>query len=136
MPGKPRPSTRPAGSTARLGDYQSALACCTRAFELVEATGHRYNLGNVWDTFGYMHHQLGDHSSAVACFEQAVTLLREFGARNHLADSLDRLGDAQLASARVAAAHKSWHEALALLEELAAPEADAVRRKLSAQDHS
>ncbi len=121
---------------ALLGDHREALSCCQQALTLFQETGDRQGEAATWDSLGLTHSHLGQHAEALDCYRQAVELFRELGAHYYEASSLAALGDAQHAANHPVDARDAWRKALAILEQLAHPDAEAVRNKLHDPDDS
>jgi len=116
---------------ALLGDYEPALEHCHQALKLLRETNDATGEGIDWDSIGYIHHQLGDYEEAASSYEAAVAIHRELDDRYNLALTLSHLGDTHLARQDAAAANAVWEQAYHLMTELAHPEAETVRAKLT-----
>jgi tetratricopeptide (TPR) repeat protein len=97
-----------------------------------EAIGDPTVETNALSGLGLTHGLAGEHAQAAECYQRALDLVRQLGDLPIQAVFLDRLGDTQHASGDAGAARDAWQRALTILDELDAPEADAVRSKLDA----
>ncbi|MET8976567.1 BTAD domain-containing putative transcriptional regulator [Streptomyces sp. NPDC004539] len=113
-----------------LGRHQEAVAYGRRALALLEGAGHLSGEAHTWDTLGYAHHHLGEYPQAAACYERAARLFHELGDRYFEADILAHLGDTLHAARDTGATRDAWTRSLALFEELAHPDAAALRDRL------
>ncbi|MGY1761433.1 BTAD domain-containing putative transcriptional regulator [Geodermatophilus sp. SYSU D00779] len=121
---------------ALLGDHRRALTHCQQALALFQETGDRQGEASTWDSLGLAHSNLGHHTQALDCYRQAVELLHGLGARYYQASALAALGDARHAAGQPQAARDAWRQSLTILDELAHPDAEAVRAKLCQLDNS
>jgi tetratricopeptide (TPR) repeat protein len=115
---------------AMAGEHENALVHSGRAIEMHQETGDRIGEAAAWDSVGYAHHHLGHHDEAIASYHTALRKLRDLGFRYHEAEVLTKLGDSYHAVGDTSAARWCWEEALTTLEELAHPEAQALRARL------
>jgi hypothetical protein len=76
------------------------------------------------------HSRVGDHDRAAACYRHALEICRGEGDRAREALILTHLGDAHAAAGHAGAAAATWRLALGILDELAHPDADAIRARL------
>jgi len=121
---------------ALLGDHQQALTHCQQALALFQETGDRQGEASAWDSLGLTHSHLGHHTEALDCYRQAVELFQRLGARYYQASALAALGDAEHAADHPVDARDAWRQALTILDQLAHPDAEAVRNKLHDPDDS
>lgn len=119
-------------SYAASGEHREALDYCHQALELQQRIGDRTGEAYSWDSIGFIHHQLGEHEPAAECYRQALELWREIGDRYGESETHTHLGDLHLAAGARAEARACWLAALTILEDLRHPDADGVRRRLSA----
>ncbi|WP_203914247.1 AfsR/SARP family transcriptional regulator [Rhizocola hellebori] len=113
-----------------LGNYQRGLAACQQSLALHQRLGNRDGQAGAWDSLGLTHHRLGHLATAVACYQRAIDLYRDLGDRYEEATSLTNLGDS-LHDSDPDRARRAWRQALVILDELAHPDAESVRRKIS-----
>ncbi|HEY0639900.1 MAG TPA: tetratricopeptide repeat protein [Pseudonocardiaceae bacterium] len=118
----------------QLGDHESALDHCRRALALQQEIGNTYWQAHAWDSLGYAHHHLGRYGEAIHCFGAALALWRDAGERYFEATTLTHLGDSQHAAGDPEGARSAWSRATAILDDLAHPDADAVRARLPTTD--
>ena len=116
----------------QLGQYRESIGYCRRALALAERTGSAYGQANTWDSIGYAHHHLGEYGPAGQAYRRAVDLFRGIGDRHSEALVLEHIGDTLDADGDPAGARDRWREASRILDDLAAPEAAGLRRKLAA----
>jgi DNA-binding SARP family transcriptional activator/tetratricopeptide (TPR) repeat protein len=115
---------------SQLGEHRDAVGYCEQALALSAEAGSQYGQANTWDSLGYAHHHLGEHRRAAACYTEALALFRAIGDRHAEGIVLAHLGDTHDASGDATAARDAWRAAQAILDDLAHPEAAALRAKL------
>jgi DNA-binding SARP family transcriptional activator/tetratricopeptide (TPR) repeat protein len=118
------------GCEALLGRYLQSLTHCREALELLNALDNQDGAAHTLRCLGYVHHQLGDHADAAGCLRDALALFRELGDKYHEAATLHILGDALQADDRSDQARATWKRSATILDQLAHPDADAVRTKI------
>ncbi|MFI9815546.1 tetratricopeptide repeat protein [Saccharothrix variisporea] len=116
---------------ALAGDCEQGLVHCEHALDLFRALDHRAGQADTEDSLGYINHQLGRYDRAESHLRRSIALCRSLGDQHTEAVAHDRLGDTLFASGRRTKARQSWTTALVLFEQEAAPEAAAVRAKLT-----
>jgi DNA-binding SARP family transcriptional activator/tetratricopeptide (TPR) repeat protein len=114
-----------------LGDHRKALVHCEQALAALRQLGDPGGEADTWDSLGYAHQHLGDHEQAIACYRRALELYRQLGSRYAQADTLVHLGDAYRAAGDPTAARRAWLSAVEVLDQLAHPDAEGVRARLS-----
>ncbi len=115
---------------SQLGEHRTGIGYCEQALALAKEVGSQYGQANTWDSLGYAHHHLGEHQRAAACYTEALDLFRAMGDRHAEGIVLVHLGDSHDAAGDRAAARDAWGTAQPILDDLAHPEAAAVRAKL------
>ncbi|MEU6229296.1 BTAD domain-containing putative transcriptional regulator [Streptomyces sp. NPDC047042] len=113
------------------GDHTQALVECRQALDLHHHLDDTNGEAAAWDSLGYAHHHLGAYEKAVDCYRHALTLYRLLHDRYLEADTLVHIGDSQESAGAGIEARTSWSQALLILDELAHPDAETVRRRLS-----
>ncbi|WP_430783259.1 BTAD domain-containing putative transcriptional regulator [Actinoplanes sp. G11-F43] len=119
-----------------LGDYAKALDECRPAIDHHRAAGDLNGEAAAWDSLGYAQHHLGAYDEARESFGNALRIYREVYDRYLEADTLSHLGDTEQAAGHPAAASAAWQQALTILDDLAHPDATALRTKLTTLDRS
>jgi tetratricopeptide (TPR) repeat protein/transcriptional regulator with XRE-family HTH domain len=115
---------------AQMADFRQTLVHCQQALGMLKQLGDFVGQAHTWDSIGYAHRHLGEYTAAIASYQQAVDLYQRIGDRNGEATTLTRLGDTHHDAGDPDSAGKSWQQALAILDDLAHPDASAVRAKL------
>ncbi len=133
--GQARALTAVGSCHARLGDLHQALAYCQRAVAILHQHPNWRAEVEVQGALGHAYHQLGDYPQALDSFQQALDLCHDQDDRYRQAAHLALIGDTHDAAGDPQAARAAWQPALTLLDQLAHPDADAVRAKLHHLDH-
>jgi DNA-binding SARP family transcriptional activator/tetratricopeptide (TPR) repeat protein len=121
---------------ALTGEHEKSIRYCEEALCLLQKNGDPYTTALTTDTLGYAHHHLRHHREAINHYRRAIAIFNDLGATFLQADVLTHLGDTHVACGDRAAAHAAWQQALHLLEQLHAPDTQAVRSKLhQLEDH-
>jgi DNA-binding SARP family transcriptional activator/tetratricopeptide (TPR) repeat protein len=116
---------------AQLGDYQEALRCCEQALRLSRERGDAFNEAATLDSKGYALSHLHRHAEALRCYRTSVRIYESLRARYFQAAVLLHLGDACQAAGEAAGARDAWQDAIGILDELAHPDAELARARLS-----
>ncbi|MEU7588908.1 tetratricopeptide repeat protein [Micromonospora sp. NPDC049230] len=112
------------------GQYDDALANCTEALELFQATTDENGQANTLDCLAGIRLSMGDITAAITDFEAAVELYHRLEYRKREASTLQRLAIAQHEASDSREEQQTLSRALQLLRELRDPEAEAVARRL------
>ncbi|OLB65271.1 MAG: hypothetical protein AUI10_07485 [Actinobacteria bacterium 13_2_20CM_2_72_6] len=115
---------------AQLGNYDDALRFCLAGLRLTQRIGDRSVEAITWDSIGYVQHRQSRYAEAIASYERALELIEDTGESQLEGAFRMRLGDAHMAAGAVDAARATWRQALTIFDDLAHPEADAVRALL------
>ncbi|HEY4026319.1 MAG TPA: tetratricopeptide repeat protein [Candidatus Dormibacteraeota bacterium] len=114
-----------------LGRLEEAVSCLRRSLSIFRAFDHRGQANSLHD-LGVAYTQMGRHEQALDCLREALLLFGELGNRRGQAVVLRDLGDVFQAVGRDREAREAWQEGLAIGEALQIPDADEIRRRLTA----
>lgn len=117
-------------SLARLGRDDEAIGQFAQALRLTHATGVRRVEVEARIGMAAALLRVGRTTDAVDCYREAVERSRELGHRREEGLALDGLAGALAATGHDDDATAHWRTALTVLDEVGAPEADAVRARL------
>lgn len=125
---------------ANLGElYRDAgmlgrsVAAQEQALTMFREWGDRRLAGSVLDGLARTQLAMGRTAQALAHCQEALEYRRGCGDRSGEAETLDCLGEIQLRSGHAEEAGRLWREALTLAEELNAPMAAELRKRLAAR---
>ncbi|WP_225847189.1 BTAD domain-containing putative transcriptional regulator [Streptomyces sp. HPF1205] len=110
---------------------ERSVAAQEQALAMFRAWGERRLEGSVLDGLARVHLAMGDLDRALAHAGDALACRRGCGDRSGEAETLDCLGRVHLSAGRRDAAAECWRQALAIAEDLAAPTAAEIRRRLA-----
>ena len=94
--------------------------------------GTRFAEAETLRFIAYSLHRLGDLVGAAEHYRMSVKTNSSTGDRYGIAKTLVSLGEVHLDLGNVDEAREAWTEALTMFEDLAQPDADGVRAKLTA----
>jgi DNA-binding SARP family transcriptional activator/Flp pilus assembly protein TadD len=115
----------------RLGQYPQAAGHFQQALDLFRELGDRAGQAESLNGLGETLLATGEHDQARARLAAALDLAAQAGDRQQQARAHDGLGRAGQAAGDAAQARRHWQEALTRYADLRAPEADAVRSRLT-----
>jgi DNA-binding SARP family transcriptional activator/tetratricopeptide (TPR) repeat protein len=113
------------------GDLAAALRHGEQAWHLLAGTDDRYGTARMRLQLIETCRLLGDLDRAAEHATAALAVLRPLGDRAGTAEALDSLGRLRAQRGQLDEARLCWQEALDILEQLGAPETDAVRQRLA-----
>jgi DNA-binding SARP family transcriptional activator len=122
-----------------LGDINSSMGRHEAALELTDSALEIWRRGGIVEderfalySRGNALMKLGRHDEGISCLSQAVELFFTRGELYEAADALAQLGSMYLRVGDRGKARETWLRAVHVLTELAHPDADDVRAKLTA----
>lgn len=113
------------------GQHEQALEWLERGLRLCQEIGMRQHETTLHVRFAHCMLALGQPQPALLSAHTALDIAREIQDPHAEASALTVLGDGLQADASTAEARDHWQAALQLMEELGAPEAEALRDKLA-----
>jgi tetratricopeptide (TPR) repeat protein len=111
-------------------DRAQGRGLLAEALRLSRELNNRFAEARALWSLGGLHHADRQLQEAEQCLQAALGIWQELGMPLWRARTLDRLGAVQADAGRPEAAHAAWRQALVLFEQVGAPEAQAVARRL------
>jgi len=116
------------------GRLEQAALLLEQARALSEELGERYGQALAWSALGALHQRTGDLDAALGALTAAQEIWAALGVPHSRAQLLESIGNVQMELGRPAAAHAAWRKALMLFRDLGVPEAEALARRIRADN--
>ncbi|MEU4442404.1 tetratricopeptide repeat protein [Actinosynnema sp. NPDC050801] len=114
----------------RQGDWADAVAHCRLSLAIAGELDDVWRVARAERTLGLIYAGSGDMELALEHLRRALSMHREFDNRFDVARTSTDIGDVLHRVGEHGKARSAWQDAVTIFEELGAPGADAVRRRL------
>ncbi|AFY38536.1 Tetratricopeptide TPR_1 repeat-containing protein [[Leptolyngbya] sp. PCC 7376] len=100
----------------RTGEYQEAIAICTKALAGFETHNHFEGMGTAHNCIGISHHSLGEFTKAVRQYEQAAVVTQPLDNPRQQAAIANNLGEAYRQLGEIENAITYYEQALSMMQ--------------------